>query len=251
MMRRRIPLLIGIALAAPLLLLPIEAFADQWRAPALWPQEIGTRGVRRVFEDAVLPQAILNSAIIGVLSVAIGLLLAWPAARSFAANDQGSQRWLLAAIVAPLLLPPLVVGEGLQVWFLRFGLANTLIGVAIAHLVYVVPYMVLILRPAFTTSLMQQEDAAAGLGASRLWVARLVTLPGIASSLGLALALGFTVSWSQYGTSLGVGGGVQTLPIVLVPFVGSDPQIAAVLDLIFLAPPLVALTVALRTEPVL
>jgi len=249
MIRRRAPLLIGLALAAPLILLPMQAIADEWRAPALWPQRLGSRGIRRVLEDAVLPNAIVNSVVIGAISVILGLLFAWPAARSLAAGQQ--PRWLLGAIVAPLLLPPLVVGEGLQVWFLKFGLANTVWGVAIAHLVYVIPYMVLILRPAFTDSLVEQEQAAAGLGASRAWIVRLVTLPGVGSSLGLALALGFTVSWSQYGTSLGVGGGVQTLPIVLVPFVGSDPQIAAVLDLIFLAPPLLVLTAALRTEPII
>jgi len=246
LLRQRWPLIIGLLLAAPLVLLPIEAIADEWRAPALWPQEIGTRGLRRVFEDSVLPTAIGNSILIGVVSVALALVLAWPAARSFAAGD--APRWTLVALAAPLLLPPLVVGEGLQVWFLRLGLADTVLGVAVAHLVYVVPYMVLLLRPAFTPALVEQEQAAAGLGASRWWVARLVTLPGVAPSLGLALALGFTVSWSQYGTSLGVGGGIPTLPIVLVPFVGSDPQIAAVLDLIFLVPPLIALTLALRSE---
>jgi hypothetical protein len=52
------------------------------------------------------------------------------------------------------------------------------------------------------------------------------------------------VSWSQYGTSLIVGGGIPMLPVVLVPFVRADPQIAAVLDLIFLAPPLLIVAIA-------
>ena len=247
-MMRRIPLLIGMALAAPLLILPVQAIADEWRAPALWPQQVGTRGISRVLDDSVLPDAIVNSALIGVLSVLLGLLVAWPAARSLAGGEP--QRLTLAAIASPLLIPPLVIGEGLQVSFLRIGLADTILGVAISHLVYVVPYMVLILRPAFTPALVEQEQAAAGLGASRWWIGRIVTVPGVGPSLGLAAAMGFTVSWSQYGTSLGVGGGIPTLPIVLVPFVGSDPQIAAVLDLIFIAPPLVALVVALRTPQV-
>jgi putative spermidine/putrescine transport system permease protein len=245
-LRRRLPLIVGLALAAPLLLLPIQAIGDEWRAPALWPQQIGGRGFRRVFEDALLPTAIFNSVLIGIVAVALGMAVAWPAARSFA--NQAVSRWALIAIVSPLLLPPLVVGEGLQVSFLRLGLTDTIVGVALAHLVYVIPYMVLILRPAFTTSLIEQEQAASGLGASGWWRMRMVTLPGVAPSLLLAAAMGFTVSWSQYGTSLGVGGGIPTLPIVLVPFVGSDPQVAAVLDLIFLVPPLIALTIALRSE---
>jgi hypothetical protein len=54
------------------------------------------------------------------------------------------------------------------------------------------------------------------------------------------------VSWSQYGTSLAVGGGLPTVPIVLVPFAQSDPQVAAALSLVFLAPPLLALAAAAR-----
>lgn len=61
-----------------------------------------------------------------------------------------------------------------------------------------------------------------------------------------ALALAFTVSWSQYATSLTAGGGTPMLPLVLVPYVRSDPQVAAVLTLVFLLPPVVALGVASR-----
>lgn len=232
---------VGFLLAGPLLVLPIRAVADEWRAPALWPQVIGGRGVQRVLDDPILPQAVLNSALVGLLAIALGFVVAWPAARTL----RGSSA---AFVLAPLLIPPLVVGEGLQVWFLRLGLADSLLGVALAHLVYVVPYMVIILTPGFTTELARQEEAARGLGGSKWDVLRLITLPGMASPIALALAMAFTVSWSQYGTSLGVGGGLPMLPLVLVPFVRSDPQIAAVLDLIFLLPPLVALTIAVKTD---
>lgn len=231
----------GILLTGPLLILPLRAIADEWRAPAVWPQELGRRGLQRVLEDPVLPQAIANSSLVGLLAIAMGLAVAWPAARTL-------RRTSAAFVFAPLLMPPLVIGEGLQVWFLRLGLADSLFGVALAHLVFVVPYMVIILAPGFTTGLTHQEEAAHALGGSRWDVLRFVTFPGMASPLALALAMGFTVSWSQYGTSLGVGGGLPMLPLVLVPFVRSDPQIAAVLDLIFLVPPLLALTIAVRTN---
>jgi hypothetical protein len=49
---------------------------------------------------------------------------------------------------------------------------------------------------------------------------------------------------SQYGLSLAVGGGLPMLPIVLLPFVGTDPQVAAALSLLFLAPAVAALALA-------
>ncbi|MFN2521606.1 MAG: ABC transporter permease, partial [Candidatus Limnocylindria bacterium] len=54
------------------------------------------------------------------------------------------------------------------------------------------------------------------------------------------------VSWSEYGTSLVVGGGRAMLPVVLLPFVRSDPQVAAALALLFLAPAVGALALAAR-----
>ena len=58
--------------------------------------------------------------------------------------------------------------------------------------------------------------------------------------LAVAALLGFLVSWSQYGLSLAVGGGTPMLPLLLVPYIASDPQVASVLALVFLAPALLA-----------
>jgi len=73
-----------------------------------------------------------------------------------------------------------------------------------------------------------------------------VTLPATAPTTALAGLLGFLVSWSQYGTSLAVGGGRLTLPVVLLPFVERDPQVTAVLALVFLVPPVVVLIAVRR-----
>ncbi len=62
----------------------------------------------------------------------------------------------------------------------------------------------------------------------------------------MAALVGFLVSWSDYGTTLAVGGGRLTLPLILLPFVGPDPQVAAAVALVFLVPPLLALLVVAR-----
>lgn len=203
----------GLLLVGPLLVIPVQAVANVWRSPALWPQELGSRGFSIVANDAVLPEAVANSALIAAIATVIGLLVGWPAARALAGPPFCRRLTLL--VFTPLLLPPLVVGEGLQVWYLRLGLADHVIGIALAHLVFVVPYIVLVLLPAFTDDVIEQEQAAVSLGASSwsTWV--LVTFPATRGALLLSAALGFTVSWSQYGTTLGVGGGIPTLPLVL------------------------------------
>ena len=73
-----------------------------------------------------------------------------------------------------------------------------------------------------------------------------MTLPAVRPSLAAAMLLGFLVSWSEYGSSLAVGGGRPMLPLVLLPFVRSDPQVASALSLLFLAPAVAALVLAAR-----
>lgn len=84
------------------------------------------------------------------------------------------------------------------------------------------------------------------LGAGRLQRLRTVTLPTVAPVVAVAALLGFVISWSQYGTSLAVGGGRPLLPPVLLPFVGHDAQVASALSLLFLGPPLIVAGVAAR-----
>ena len=82
-----------------------------------------------------------------------------------------------------------------------------------------------------------------GAGAARR--VALVTIPVLAPSVAIASLLGFLVSWAQYGSSLAVGGGLPTLPLVLLPYVRTDAQIASALALLMLAPAVAGLLVAL------
>ena len=189
-----------VLLVGPFLLLPIQAFSDEWRAPAIWPQRIGTRGLDRVLADSLLPEAILNSLIVATIASIVGLIVAWPAARALGSRTLQTS-WFI--ILLPLLLPPLVIGEGLRVWFLRIGLADSIAGLVIAHLVFVVPYCIIVLAPGFTNELRNRELAAMTLSGDHGQRLASVTIPALARPIMLALALGFTISWSQYGTSLG------------------------------------------------
>lgn len=241
-------MLVGTLATVPLLLLPIRAAADVWRSPALIPQRLGTRGFEWLTSPgARVGEAVTTSLVVALVATAIGLVLAWPAARSLSLLSRGHRVLVLAVLAAPLLVPEFATGTGLTTWFLRLGLADRAAGLVLAHLVYVLPYAILILVPAFDDRLRRLEEAARTAGAGAAARLRLVTFPAVAPPLMVAALIGFVVSWSQYGTSLAVGGGRLTLPIVLLPFVERDPQVTAALSIVFLVPPLVALLVVRRS----
>lgn len=238
---------LAVLVGAPLLLLPLRAVADRWQAPALLPQEYGTRALDVLLAPGTrVLEATGNALLVAAATVTVALLLGWPAARWLADAAPRRRVAVLVLLALPLLVPPYAVGTGLVEWFLRLGLADTRTGLVLAHLVAVLPYVVVVLAPAFGPRVRRLEEAAATLGGSPAQVLLRVTLPAVAPTLAVALLLGFLVSWSQYGTSLAVGAGIPMLPVVLQPFVGRDPQVAALLALVFLVPPLLALVVTVR-----
>lgn len=237
------------ALVAALVLavaaLLVRAFADAWRAPALVPQEWGTRGVDVAFAGPVL-EAIVTSLIVGVAVTALALALAWPAARALGERRLARPGPVLVLLALPLLVPSYAIGDGLTEWLLRLGLADTLPGIVLGHLVLVLPYVLVVLASGFGPQLRELEEMARAQGLAPHQRLRWVTLPSVRPTLAVAAVLGFLVSWSEYGISLAVGGGRPLLPVVLLPFVGADPQVAATLALLLLAPAAAALVLAAR-----
>ncbi len=240
------------AIAAFALLAPaglaLRALADEWRAPALLPQRLGWRGIDAIASDPALRGAVLTSLTAATIVMVLAFPLAWPAARAIAARTSRTAP-LVTVLALPLLVPGYAVGSGIAAWLIRLGLPGGLPAIVIAHLPFVLAYEILVLAPALDGRVARLEEAAAVLGADPPRRLAFVTLPSVSGAVASALFVGFTVSLTQYGSTLAVGAGTATLPILLVPFAQSDPQIAAALSLLLLLPALIAITLSRVGQP--
>jgi putative spermidine/putrescine transport system permease protein len=239
-----------VALAAvPPLLLAAWSLARSWYWPALVPREWSLRAWAYVFSPAaeILP-ALTTSVVIALSVTALAVAVALPAARALALYEFRGKRAVLAVLLLPVVAPPLASTMGVHGLFLRYGLADTLPGVVLAHLTPAIPYATLMLAGSLAHYDADFEAQARTLGASRLAVWRHVTLPAIAPGLAVAASFAFLISWSQYLTTLLVGGGrVVTLPLALVAFQrGGDEAVTAALSLVFLAPTLAVFSAVAR-----
>lgn len=246
-LRRLSAVAVAAAFALPLAAIVVRAFADAWRAPAILPQQFGLRGLREALSGPAL-DAFANSLIVAAVVTLAALAIGWPAARVLGERRLRRPALVFLLLALPLLVPSYAIGEGLTEWFLRLGLIDTRPGLGLAHLVLVLPYVIVVLLAAFGPPLTALEEMgrSQGLGPVARW--RLVTFPAVRPTLAAAALLGFLVSWSEYGASLAVGGGRPMLPLLLLPFIGSDPQVASALSLLFLMPAIAALVVASRAS---
>jgi len=154
--------------------------------------------------------------------------------------------WL---ITAPLFVPTLVVIMGIHILFIRYNLADSFLGVVLVHLIPALPYFILVMSSVFANYATEFEDTARTLGAGPWRTFWYITLPTIFPGLIVAMLFTFLVSWSQYITTVLIGGGrVVTLPMVLFPFISAANHAnAAAVSLVFILPAILVLVLTSRT----
>lgn len=217
--------------AGPFAALVVASFAFRWTWPDLlpdawwWDARAGARlpiGWDYLASPASRAlQGVLTSAGIAALVTLVGLALAWPAARVLAHERFGGKAWVEGAFLAPLLVPELAVGLGLAAWATRSGAAGSAWGVALAHLVPVLPYLVRTLTAVERSFDRDLADAARVHGADAWQVFRHLRLPLLASGVAAAALFAFLVSVHVVVLTVLVGQGrVETTAVQLFARLG-------------------------------
>ena len=241
--------MITVTVAAPFVGFAMSAFSSRWFFPQLLPATWSLDAWKHIFSGrSKVPVALLNSLLVAAMVTAVSIMLGLPAARALGLHDIRGKRALLFAIFSPTMVPPLAVGMGLTVTFLRLGLGGTLVGVALVHLVPALPYVVLSLTGVFANYTTAYEEQARTLGAGSVRVFLRITLPAILPGIVVAGLFAFLISWSQYVLTMLIGGGrILTMPVLLFSVIpgGNNAAIAA-LSMLFIAPSLLILAFTSR-----
>jgi putative spermidine/putrescine transport system permease protein len=235
-------------LVGPVFTLVLYALSTRWFFPQLLPAEWTAAPLLRQLGSPQTHEALGSSLLTAGAVTVLAMLLGLPAARALGLRRFRGRSLVLLVLFLPNVVPPLAIGMGLNVLFLRLGLAGSVAGVVVVHLVPVLPYAVFALLGVFTRYDESYELQARTLGASPAQVWLKVTLPLIGPGVAVAALFAFLVSWSQYVLTLLVGGGrVITLPVLLFAAVsGGNPTSIAGLALLFAAPPVLAIALAAR-----
>ena len=233
---------------APVAIFGLYAVSQRWFYPLILPSEWTAAPLLRQLRDPRTREALVNSTIVALLVSGLSTLVAYPAARALELRLQRWKGLVYALLFLPTVVPSVATGIGLNILFLRVGLDGTLAGVALVHLIPVLPYSVLTLGGVFARYDPTYEQQAQVLGAGHWYTFSRVTLRLIFPGLVVTGLLAFLISWSQYVLTLLIGGGrVVTLPILLFATIsGGNPTTTSVLALIFIAP--LVLTIAFASR---
>jgi putative spermidine/putrescine transport system permease protein len=241
--------LLGLALVLPFMAFALNAFSRQWFFPQVVPQTWSLEAWARIFSArSRVPEAMFNSTVIALAVTLVSLIIGLPAARALGIHRFPGKRALEFLIFVPTMVPPLAVGMGLSVNFLRIGLGGTVLGVGLAHLVPATPYVVLTLAGVFANYNPAHEEQARTLGAGPLAVFWYITLPAIVPGLVVAGLFAFLISWSQYVLTFLIGQGrIIALPVLLFSSTaGGDSANIAAQSLLFIGPAMLILLLTTR-----
>ena len=120
---------------------------------------------------------------------------------------------ILTLLLAPLVLPRIIIAVALFYLYARLGLIGTTLGLVLGHTVLAAPYVVITVMAVLKTYDERLDQAAWSLGASKWRTLVHITLPQIPGGLVAAFLFAFITSFDELTIALFItGGGTATLP---------------------------------------
>jgi len=208
------------------------------------PQGVTLAWFGKVLGDPVYLSAIRMSLILACGSTLISLVIGSAAAYALFRKALPGAEAITSFLMAPLILPAVVIGVALLQYYSLSGLRGSLVGLLMAHVVITVPYVVRSALASLSGIDLAVEEAARVLGASGFEAFRLVTLPLIRPGLVAGALFAFITSLDNVPVTIFlIGANQTTLPVLIFSSVemGVDPSVAAVSTLLILATGIVLL----------
>lgn len=187
--------------ASVLLALGTGSVAGLWPFPQVWPSALSSEAWQAVWQSS---STLWNSLSLGLVSAALGLL--W----SVAWLELTPRSWdsrLRPLLYVSMLMPGVLWVTGLHALSLQLGMDGQWPGVLGAHVLMVLPYVMLALATAYQGFDARHAQLSASLGHGRWCFLWRVKWPLLRSALASAFAVGFAVSMAQYLPTLYVGAG--------------------------------------------
>ena len=177
------------------------------------------------------------------------LLLGVPASYCMVRYRFLGRDFLRQLFLAPLIVPWIVTGVAVLIFFTQLRVAGTFLGLVLGHTVVCTPYVIRSVMASLEGFDVSMENAARILGATRFQTFLKVTLPLIKPGIVAGAIFSFLMSFDNVPISIFIVNPSQmTLPVEMLHFISwiQDPTISAVAT-IYILMSLLALFIAEKT----
>ncbi len=182
--------------------LAVWSVAGLWQFPDALPASLTLTVWSRAAPDLWAASALSLGLAVTVTAVALTLTIA----ALYAETPRHPPKALQTLIFIPLIVPQIAILPGIAQALITLPLPP-LAAVALGHLIFVLPYVVLGLAGPFRAWNLRMAEVAATLGAGPWRILLTLRLPMLAPALAATAALGIAVSIGQYLPTLLLGGG--------------------------------------------
>lgn len=251
-----LPILLGVIfilwIGLPLLMAVLWSLVDPehpWSYPQVWPESVSLYQWIQVFKYTNIVQGIINSFIIAVATTLLSFLLSLPTAYALGRRKIRGKEIFKVMMLLPVIFPGMALALFLGRVFTTVGIAQTYLGVILAHTVVAIPFMMRILTVSFESIPQELIDAAENLGANNWTKLVEVYFPLILPGFFAGSIFSFIQSMEEFNLTFIIGApSIQTIPTILFSYLGTNflRTSASVVSLILVIPNLVLLAISER-----
>lgn len=204
----------------------------------------------RVFEVDELTKALLISLVVALVTAlaagALGTGIGYALGR-YRFRGSGVVNLVMFATISS---PELVMGASLLTLFVSVGAGLGVVTITIAHIMFSISFVAVIVRARVLTLDRSIEEAAADLGATPWTTFWRITFPLILPAVSAGMTLAFALSVDDFVVTNFTAGTTVTFPLWIwgSSRVGIPPQVNVMGTLIFLAGVLIAVASSLRSR---
>ena len=163
----------------------------------LVPRAVSTETLRFFLNSEGVLGSLWRSIEVAALTLAFSLGIGTPAGYALARFVFRGADTFRIAIVSTRAFPIVILSIPLAVMFLRWGIDDSVFGVALAHTALALPFAVLVTSSVFAGISVELEEAAMTLGCSRLTAFLKIALPLALPGLAAAAIFTFIISWNE------------------------------------------------------
>jgi multiple sugar transport system permease protein len=220
-------LAISAFILAPIYLITISAFSSfdaVYEYPKnLVPKDASTETMRIFLESEGITDSLRRSAYVAAITIVVCLAIGTPAGYALARFSFRGANPFQLALVSTRAFPLIIIAIPLAVTYLRTGIDDTVVGVALAHIAFTLPLTVLVTASVFAGISYELEEAAMTLGCNRLSAFRRVALPLALPGVAASAIFIFVTSWNEVFAAAILTFRNRTLPAQMLAALDTSP----------------------------